>query len=357
MDINELDEEISKVSRKIGRVTNIIPNNLLSEKKKFYANTDYNPVFEYPKIHVDFAAMKTRLDGLRCDDSVLGTLAQQKIESLKQSIMLAENLGKHEFCELAERFYGKPSKELTKKAEQELRQQEVQSKKKMLATHEVVEMIKKTIKEYKLGWSIQIREHMIPRISTNRSKKVIFIRQKAAFSDEMLRGTIAHEIETHVFRAENGAAQKYTMFFSGLPNYQQTEEGLAIINSEKVCPSKKLSNQSALRLIGINAALVYPFREVFSIIREKGYAKNIAWNVALRSKKGLTFTDKPGAHTKDQIYFKGREIVKEFLSCKMHKNDAAKLYYGKIGIEHVRLLDKIDGLKEPIFLPKFINEL
>ena len=121
-----------------------------------------------------------------------------------------------------------------------------------------------------------------------------------------------------------------------------------------MCPIKKLSNQSALRLIGINVALQSSFREVFNMVLESGYAKNIAWNIALRSKRGMIFTEKPGAFTKDYLYFKGKDIVNEFIR---KKGDITKLYYGKIGIEHVKLLPKIKGLKKPKFVPKFINEL
>jgi len=332
MNINKIDEEINKISQQVGIIANIIPSNLYTEKKKFFNSNDYNPVFEYKRLNIDFIELKKRMSNMKCeecDEEVIGKLLKEKIKKFNEKIIMLENIGKPDFSLLCEKYFGKPNKELVEKARQEVKNIKPNIKKNMLDTKEVIKRIQKTIQEYKLGWKIVIKE-------------------------QMLRGTIAHEIETHVFRAENGALQPYKIFFTGLPDYDITEEGLAIINAETVCPVKKLSNQSALRLLGIECALNGSFRDVFNMVLETGFAKNIAWSVALRSKRGLILTEKQGAFTKDYLYFKGKELVKEYIK---NKGDIVKLYYGKIGIEHVKLLDKIKGLKKPKFVPKFINKL
>ncbi len=357
MNINKIDEEINKISQQVGIIANIIPSNLYTEKKKFFNSNDYNPVFEYKRLNIDFIELKKRMSNMKCeecDEEVIGKLLKEKIKKFNEKIIMLENIGKPDFSLLCEKYFGKPNKELVEKARQEVKNIKPNIKKNMLDTKEVIKRIQKTIQEYKLGWKIVIKEQMIPRISVNRDEKSVFIRKNAKFSEQMLRGTIAHEIETHVFRAENGALQPYKIFFTGLPDYDITEEGLAIINAETVCPVKKLSNQSALRLLGIECALNGSFRDVFNMVLETGFAKNIAWSVALRSKRGLILTEKQGAFTKDYLYFKGKELVKEYIK---NKGDIVKLYYGKIGIEHVKLLDKIKGLKKPKFVPKFINKL
>ncbi len=352
MNINKIDEEIDKISQEVVIIAKIIPSNLKTEKRKFFNSNDYNPVFQYDEINIDFEGLMQRLDNIKCDDSVIGKLLCEKIQRLKGKIDLIRNIGKKDFSDISVKFFGKPSKELTKKAEQDLNNVILKIKKNMLPTEEVVKRVRQIIKDYKLSWRVIIRDDMIPRISVSVNDKKIFIRKNARFSEQMLKGTIAHEIETHVFRAENGLLQPFKIFATGFPNYDVTEEGLAIINAETVCPIKKLSNQSALRLVGIHTALESSFRNVFNMVLERGYAKNIAWNIALRSKRGLIFTEKPGAFTKDYLYFKGKDLVNEFIR---KKGDITKLYYGKIGIEHVKLLGEINRLKKPKFVPKFIK--
>ena len=45
--------------------------------------------------------------------------------------------------------------------------------------------------------------------------------------DQRLRGTIAHEIETHIFTTENGLRQPYRIFSYGFANFLFIQEGLA----------------------------------------------------------------------------------------------------------------------------------
>jgi hypothetical protein len=91
------------------------------------------------------------------------------------------------------------------------------------------------------------------------------------------------------------------------------------------------------------------FRETYNELR-KHFNVDTAWRLTLRAKRGLSDTTLPGGLTKDINYLKGYLEIKKFLK---DGGDMNKLYYGKIGVQHVSLLDKIPGLINPKFLPMF----
>ena len=128
------------------------------------------------------------------------------------------------------------------------------------------------------------------------------------------------------------------MFVFGFPGYLKTEEGLAVFNEER---SGLLSNDIlrtyAGRAVAVNLALKNSFSTVYTTLLEF-FPKEEAYTIALRVKRGMTNTAKPGAHTKDHIYLSGWYSVKNFIAQGGRLN---QLYIGKIGIQHVPLLSKL----------------
>ncbi|MFH0837758.1 MAG: tyrosine/phenylalanine carboxypeptidase domain-containing protein, partial [Patescibacteria group bacterium] len=77
-----------------------------------------------------------------------------------------------------------------------------------------------------------------------------------------------------------------------------------------------------------------------------------AWRVALKAKRGLGDTGKPGAFTKDFVYYKGYKMVKDFAA---KGGDLRDLYYGKINLSDLEIVKKVKGLKSPIYLPSYLR--
>jgi len=125
------------------------------------------------------------------------------------------------------------------------------------------------------------------------------------------------------------------MFEFGFPWYLDTEEGFAAYNEFKCgLLSPKILRNYAGRVIANHLSLSNSFSRVYNHLLEY-FTRQDAWNLTLRSKRGLTNTALPGAFTKDHLYLKGFLKVKEFADS---GGDMKKLYVGKIGIEHVPLL-------------------
>jgi len=76
-----------------------------------------------------------------------------------------------------------------------------------------------------------------------------------------------------------------------------------------------------------------------------------AFRTALKVKRGLEDTSLLGAFTKDFLYFQGYKKIKDFID---HGGQIKDLYIGKFGIDDIKLIQQITGLKEPKLLPKWL---
>ena len=353
MDYKKIDDQLSQISRKINLLTYLRPINLRQEKEKFFANSNFNPHFRYPNIDLDFNKLKADLSSISPDETPLGLIFKRKCKELLKKITLLENLGKPVLTKLSIDLYGRPGRKLIKKAKDYL----VQKPRLFFEgkTHNVQEIkryFKKMLQSYNLSkkWRIKLKKGLVPDCYVVRS--IMYMRPNVKFSKERMRRTAAHEIETHILRRENGKAQPYKIFSEGLANYTSTEEGLAIYNEEQMAErNSKKSFWPALYVVAVDQALVGSFRDVFDTIRGYGFSKERAWVISCKVKRGLADTSKPGSFTKDWLYLAGKCKIDRYLN---QGGDLKKLYLGKIGTEDLSLIEKMPGIKEPKYLPKFL---
>lgn len=325
------------------------PLNEASEKKKFFKSPDYNPVFRYAKNSPKVEKLFAKVEALELKDSIINRLLQQKFEKFKKTNAMIQNIGGDEFTFFSKEIFGAPNKSLVEHAYKILKKEPVKEED-GIDSKQVVEAMKKVLDDLGLNsWTVGIKK-MPASAAVRTAKKRVFVRKNSKFSNSFLKSLIVHEIGTHVFRAANGEQQPYSIFRTGLPNYLMTEEGMAA-NAEEMnhCLNINTMRRYAGRVLAVYLALGTSFREVFNNLR-KYFGDYLAWRITLRVKRGLTDTSKPGAYTKDHLYFKGYYEVKKFLE-KRGKTGLTTLYYGRIGLEHVPLMKKINGLKEPVLTP------
>jgi hypothetical protein len=118
---------------------------------------------------------------------------------------------------------------------------EFKDSKKTFTAKEAKRLFEKAIHDYGLkGWRVKLKEDLVSDAIAGK-ENTILIRENATFSEDRLKGTIAHEIETHAFTAMNGALQPYKIFQRGLADYLTTEEGLAVYNQEMTESSETTS--------------------------------------------------------------------------------------------------------------------
>ena len=355
-DLRKIDEEIVNIDREIHLLAHLKPINLKEEYNKFLVDPTYNPQFEYKPLKFDPNNLYARLKRIEFPDSPIGILLRKKADEIKRKIELLESRGTDHFTAKSIHLYGAPDEKILNEALKEI--EKMPSKfpepEKVLKAREAKEVVEKAIKEYGLkGWNVIIKKDMVSDVITGKENTVM-IREDATFSAERLKGTIIHEIETHVFTAMNGSFQPYKIFQRGLSDYLMTEEGLAVYNQERTKTNEGNKKYwPASSVIGIYTAMHGSFAEVYAELIKYGFDIERAWKVALKAKRGLADTSKAGAFTKDFVYFKGYRIIKDFVD---KGGDIRDLYYGKVNLKDLDLVKKVKGLKVPVYLPSYLRE-
>jgi uncharacterized protein (TIGR02421 family) len=179
----------------------------------------------------------------------------------------------------------------------------------------------------------------------------LLIPATAHFRAGRVEALIHHEVGTHVVTYANGNAQPLKLFAVGLPGYEETQEGLAVLAEYATGGlDPKRMRLLAARVIAVQRVLEGAgFLQVFEELHEGfGFAPKTAWSIAIR-------VTRSGGHTKDVIYLRGITRVLEFVSL---RKDISTLLIGKLSLEHVPLVeDLLDrGILQPAWIrPRWLD--
>lgn len=354
-ELRKIDDELASIDDQIKLLSNLKPVNIKEEYNKFLVDPTYSPQFEYKPLKFDPNNLNARLKRIEFPDSPIGILWRKKGDEIRRKIELLEARGTDKFTEKSISLYGAPDEELLTAALKSIKSmpESFPPDKKILNTKEAKKLFEQAINDHGLsGWSVKVKRDMVSDAIAGKENSVM-IREGAKFSQDRIKGTIAHEIETHVFTAMNGSQQPYKIFQRGLADYLVTEEGLAVYNQEKTeSNDTEKKYWPASSVIGIQKALHGSFAETYAEVVSHGFSLDRAWKVALKTKRGLTDTSKPGAFTKDMVYFKGHRKIIHFIET---GGDLRDIYYGKINLDDIEIIKKIKGLKKPLFLPSYLR--
>lgn len=342
---HDYDLKLDKISRKLS-FSSINPTNVEKERQRFFSEKGYEPQFEYAHHKNNLENLKHELSLVTPDDSVVGKVLAGIRDKYLLDICLIESRGTEQFQDASMKLYGEPDKRLLRQA-RKLIYLKVRPEPNEYSTQQIIRKLRLAFMKYGFDWKIEQKD-MVANAAVRQSERLLLIKKNARFSHEFLKRIIVHEIGTHVLRAENGASQPYLFFARGLPGYLMTEEGLAVYNEEQNdCLNNYILKVYAGRVLAVHLAMQSSFSEVYESLR-RYFTKNTAWRLTVRAKRGLKDTSRAGAFTKDIAYLKGYMSIKDFVA---KKGDMNQLYYGKVGIDHISLLQEMEGLINPRLLP------
>jgi uncharacterized protein (TIGR02421 family) len=179
----------------------------------------------------------------------------------------------------------------------------------------------------------------------------LLIGSSANFRKGRVEALIQHEVGTHVVTYANGSVQPLELLSVGLPNYEETQEGLAVLAEYSVggLDSHRL-RLIAGRVVAVSLMLDgAEFLDIFEELRNKrSFSPRIAWAITIRVARS-------GGLTKDVIYLRGLARVLEFIS--EHK-DVGPLLLGKLSLDHVPLVEELvdrEVLRPPWIRPRWLE--
>jgi uncharacterized protein (TIGR02421 family) len=375
-DYKIIDQKICMLasSLELNYASLINPINSFEEKKRFFSmltiRAQYEPEFKYIQKfpEYNYFSFSSQIDTYKkelkeiikqTDYDVLGIIFEKKIRDVLEKIELVKSIGTENFSNNSEKYYGTPDKKLEKYALEILEKKTIIEKKDFSAK-KAKNIFLSALKKRKLNYKIRMRDIITPRVAVNHITKEILLSANATFGKQELQRLIAHEIETHIYRRENGLLQPFKIFSTGLSKETlETEEGLAVMVENKYnLQTTETMRDYAGRVIAINLALKKTFYETFTELTNY-FDKEKAFTLTLRAKRGLKEQNHKGAYTKDFIYLKGFLDIVEFENencANEEKNCLEKLYYGKYSTMDSKLALQIDGLQKPKYLPSFLKK-
>ncbi len=359
-----LDQKVCQLAGAIetNLLSYINPQNVEEQKKIFFDKLDkkeeYNPKFRYvPRnplysyfsISPTFETHKKELNAVLEDlgRDTLGLIFEKKILDLFERMELIKSVGTPNFANNSGEYYGKVSKKLLAFAKELLEKKQKKEGNK-ISFAEAKKIIDSFIKKKNLPYKIIQRDSIGSKFSVNIRTKEIFIEKNIQLTNAMVKRLIAHEVEGHAYRYENGLLQPYSIFARGLSKETlETDEGIAIAVEQK----EKLNVDSQLReyagrVVAVEIASKKSFYDTFSALK-KYFSEEDAFSISVRVKRGIHNQVEPGAFTKDALYLKGFLAVTKFLE----EHPMKDLYYGRYSVYDVPLVMDVDGLKEPKYLP------
>ncbi len=308
-----------------------------------------DPFFEYlPLPREDMARTARAVRALDLGDTEVDAIFRGQIREIELQLEMLEARGTARFGEVTAELYGLPDAEIQALArgilcgtvELESAPDIDDDKGERLNAWAMADAMRDALGRMEIeGWKVVVLGEMSARMSVSARHKEVRIKSDSAFSLPDRDRLIVHELGTHVQRACNGFATGLLNLGLGLPGYMATEEGLASWMEQKHgLLRRSMTIIYAYRALGAHLAHHHSFADTFQGLLDVGASPEIAWDVTLRVKRGLTDTSRLGGNPKDFVYLQGHLLVTRFLKEGGSEED---LFMGKVAIDQIPMVKSI----------------
>jgi uncharacterized protein (TIGR02421 family) len=179
----------------------------------------------------------------------------------------------------------------------------------------------------------------------------LLIPEAATIRADRVEALLHHEVGTHVVTYQNGARQPLTLLTIGLPGYDETQEGLAVLAEYLTggLDPRRLRVLAA-RVVAVAALLDGAgFLDIFESLRtEYRIPTRTAWSIAIRVVVG-------GGSVKDAIYLRG---ISRLLDALADGISLDVLFVGKLALDHIPLIQELlerEVLHPPWVRPRWLD--
>jgi uncharacterized protein (TIGR02421 family) len=183
------------------------------------------------------------------------------------------------------------------------------------------------------------------------SRGNLLIGEKLRIRPDRVQPLLHHEIGTHVLTYANGRAQPLEQLALGLADYDELQEGLAVLSEYLVggLDGHRMRLLAARVVAAKSVEQGADFVETFRCLTgEHGYSASGAWHITAR-------VHASGGFTRDLIYLRGLVDLMELLA---RGGDLEALYIGKIAQKHIPAMDELRHrhvLRDPPLTPRFLS--
>jgi uncharacterized protein (TIGR02421 family) len=196
-----------------------------------------------------------------------------------------------------------------------------------------------------LAAQVQIRSDLVGLMVSQGN---LLISGRLALRPPRVAPLLHHEVGTHVLTWYNGSAQPLRQLATGLADYDELQEGLAVF-AEYLAGGLDASRMRVLAGRVLAAHSVEhgaDFMETFRLLADgHGFSRGTAFDIAER-------VHQCGGFTRDMIYLRGLLRLVEYIRA---GGALEPLYIGKIAAKHVEIIEELRArgfLVPPPLLPR-----
>jgi len=344
-----VDARLTEIERELNLLLNITPTNNAEAWTDFQrSGFDSVPTLQSRPLDFDSDLVKRDLYNAeieQVEDAALNSLLRAKRDEIARQITLLEDRGTSRFKYGALQLYGAPGQSLIATAHFLLAHIDPQpiTASSITATA-FADAARAELESYGSRYpgfpvAVEVRDDVADlMVSFGR----LLIPATATFREDRVEPLIQHEVGTHVLTYRNGDSQPLKLLAVGLPSYEETQEGLAVL-AEYVVGGLDPRRMRVLAARVVAAWMMLAdadFIEIFKhLTDDHGFAPRTAWSVVSRATYG-------GGSTKDIIYLRGIERVLGYFA---EGRSIDPLLAGKLSLDHAPLVDDLiqQGVLEP----------
>ncbi|MEF3405662.1 flavohemoglobin expression-modulating QEGLA motif protein [Agromyces sp. CCNWLW203] len=288
------------------------------------------------------------------DDPALHTLFRAKRDEISRQITALEDRDTSRFLYGSLQLYGTVAPPLVAAAEELLETIPPQSPSTRTVTAGAfADAARAEFERYRAEYPdfpvrVEVREDVAELMVSFGS---LLIPASAAFRADRVEALLHHEVGTHVVTFQNGARQPLKLLTIGLPGYDETQEGLAVLAEYLTggLDPRRLRVLAA-RVVAVGSMLDGAgFLDIFESLRaEYRIPVRTAWSIAIRVVVG-------GGSVKDAIYLRG---ITRILDALAEGSSLDVLLVGKLALDHIPLVQDLldrEVLQAPWVRPRWLD--
>jgi uncharacterized protein (TIGR02421 family) len=354
----DIDGRLADIERRVDLLLNVTPVNA-AESWADFERSDFSTVPTLRLRPLEFEPDLVRRDLYNLeienvDDPALHTLLRTKRDEIARQITALEDRDTSRFVQGSLQLYGGTSPSLVSAAEDLLAAIPAQSPNAPSVTAGAfAEAARTEMDRYRAVYPefpvhIDVRDDVSElMVSFGR----LLVPEAAVFRADRVEPLLQHEVGTHVVTYQNGARQPLKLLTIGLPGYDETQEGLAVLAEYLIggLDPRRLRVLAA-RVIAVGQMLDGAgFLDIFETLQTRyRIPRKTAWIITIRVVVA-------GGSVKDAIYLRG---VSRLLEAFADGVSLDALLVGKLALDHVPLIqDLIDRevLRAPWIRPRWLD--
>ena len=352
-----VDHTMAALAGTIRFLLDVTPLNADDVKAEFLAHPEADPEFRYRDLDTDPEILHAMLDGLpidRVEDATLGTLLRNKLREMRLRVEMLAARDTPDFLTMSIEHFGGVHPGLREAAEGILgalpdrshADEQVGAEEFLAAANEEIESYRQ--QDPDISIYAEVRDDVSGVLVDGNA---LMISSRASVARRRMRALLHHEVGTHLVTQVNGSSQPVRLMGVGLANYDETQEGLAVL-AEIACGGLTASRlrQLAARVVAVaHLTAGASFVETFRALREIGLSGGAAFATTMRVYRS-------GGFTKDAVYLRGMLDLLEHLD---RGGSLDLLFLGKFSLEDLPLVEDLAtrGLLAPArIMPRYLDD-